>query len=108
MPSQEPAVDDKDDDVDLPSEETGGSRTAPPPRNACPPPDHEPSLGPACHPKALSASMAASRRGRGHALQAPPPRAGLGGAGGLPGAQSPCVTVPGVRGGVFPPHRLWE
>nr|KAF6507405.1 protein kinase C zeta [Rousettus aegyptiacus] len=24
MPSQEPAVDDKDDDVDLPSEETGG------------------------------------------------------------------------------------
>lgn len=26
MPSQEPAVDDKDDDVDLPSEEADGSR----------------------------------------------------------------------------------
>lgn len=30
MPSQEPAVDDKSDDVDLPSEESDGSRAAAP------------------------------------------------------------------------------
>lgn len=50
MPSQEPAVDDKDDDVDLPSEETGGSRAAPPPRNACPPP---PTTSPLWAPPAI-------------------------------------------------------
>lgn len=72
MPSQEPAVDDKDDDVDLPSEETGGSKAAPPtPGRLLPsPPDHGPSLDPTCHPKAMSASMP-PRSEAGDALSRP-------------------------------------
>lgn len=108
MPSQEPAVDDKDDDVDLPSEETGGSRAAPPtPGRLLPsPPDHGPSLDPTCHPKAMSASTATSQRGWGRALQAPHPRADLGGAGALPGTRLRALLSRASGAGVSPLHRF--
>lgn len=80
MPAQEPAVDDKDDDVDLPPEDSDASRGCFLPSSP---------WAPACSPsETLSAHQGSKPLPRGAAdttvRAAPGPQAEMGVAGGLP------------------------
>lgn len=100
MPSQEPAVDDKDDDVDLPSEETdgskgcflpaGGTQALLTPECLLASPFRHESFPDACSPRVNVGSMAAIK-GAGDMLSraSPQPQAEMCGASDLP--WGPCL-----------------